>query len=177
MKAAMLCALSPRPRLLLLDEPFTGMDALVKDELVRGLLESAGGNGWTVLICSHDIGELEALADWVGFLDEGVLALSEPMEALRSRFRRVEVVVPGGGAEWPSGHPPEWEGVEVSGPRITFLLQLAPATGSDREVRTRLLSWFPEGARIEIRNATLREIFVGLARGGREERAAVEEVA
>jgi len=42
-----------------MDEPFTGMDAVVKDELVRGLLESSGSEGWTVLLCSHDIGELD----------------------------------------------------------------------------------------------------------------------
>jgi ABC-2 type transport system ATP-binding protein len=40
MKAALLCALAPRPALVFMDEPFTGMDALVKDELVRGLLET-----------------------------------------------------------------------------------------------------------------------------------------
>ena len=83
MKAALLVALAPRPRLLIMDEPFTGMDALVKDELVRGLLESVAGEGWTVLLCSHDIGELEGLADWVGFLDAGRLIISEPMDVLR----------------------------------------------------------------------------------------------
>jgi ABC-type multidrug transport system ATPase subunit len=66
MKAALPCVLAPRPTLLLMDEPFSGMDAIVKDELVRGLLESAGAEGWTVLLSSHDIGELELLADRVG---------------------------------------------------------------------------------------------------------------
>lgn len=87
MKAALLCTLAPRPRLLVMDEPFTGMDALVKDDLVRGLLGSAGTEGWTVLLCSHDIGELELLADWVGFLDSGRLVLSEPMDAVREQFK------------------------------------------------------------------------------------------
>ena len=45
MKAALPCVLAPRPTLLLMDEPFSGMDAIVKDELVRGLLESAGARG------------------------------------------------------------------------------------------------------------------------------------
>ena len=67
MKAALLCALAPRPRLLIMDEPFTGMDAMVKDDLVQGLLDSASSEGWTVLVTSHDIGELEMLAGLGGF--------------------------------------------------------------------------------------------------------------
>ena len=63
-----------------MDEPFTGMDVVVKDDLVRGLLESAGGEGWTVLLASHDIGEVEMLADQVGLLDRGRLLVSEPMD-------------------------------------------------------------------------------------------------
>ena len=59
MKAALLCTLAPRPELLVMDEPFTGMDVQVRDELVRGLLETSGRESWTVLVCSHDVGELD----------------------------------------------------------------------------------------------------------------------
>ena len=88
MKVALLCALAPRPRLLLMDEPFTGMDVMVKDELVRGLLETAGGEEWTVVIASHDLDELEMLADWVGFINAGAMLVSEPMDRLRRARRR-----------------------------------------------------------------------------------------
>lgn len=162
MKAALLCALAPRPRLLILDEPFTGMDALVKDELVNGLLESAGTGGWTILLCSHDIGELEALADWVGFLDAGRLTLSEPMEVLRDRLRRVDVVTRNGADLLPAELPAEWLSVERAGPRVSFVLrdEGGPPGGAD------LRRWFPEPARIDVRAASLREIFVALARSG-----------
>jgi ABC-2 type transport system ATP-binding protein len=86
MKAALLCALAPRPKVLIMDEPFTGMDAIVKDELIRGLLESSGSEGWTVILCSHDIGELEMLADSVAILERGKLVLSETMDAIRDRY-------------------------------------------------------------------------------------------
>jgi len=86
MKAALLCALASRPRLLILDEPFTGMDVRVRDELVRGVLGTADEEGWTVLVSSHDIGEVEMLADHVGILDEGRLVLEEPTEPLIERF-------------------------------------------------------------------------------------------
>src|SRR4051794_30943905 len=79
MKAALLCALAPRPRLLVMDEPFTGMDVAVRDELIRGVLIGVGADGWTVIVSSHDVGELETIADWVGFLDRGVMRFSKPL--------------------------------------------------------------------------------------------------
>lgn len=159
MKVALLCALAPRPRLLVMDEPFTGMDALVKDELVHGLLDTAASAGTTVLVCSHDIGELEAVADWVGFLDRGRLVLSEPMDVLRERFRHVEVV--GDGAAAAGGSlPTDWLGVERSGRRTAFLMADHGAPGAADEVRRR----FPGAEHVGVRPATLREVFVGLAR-------------
>ena len=123
MKAAVLCALAPRPWLLLLDEPFTGMDVLVKDEIVRGLLAPAGEEGCTIVISSHDIGELEPVADWVGFLDAGRLTLSRPMDTLREQLKRVDVVTRSGAVALPAALPAEWLSVERSGPRISFLLK------------------------------------------------------
>jgi ABC-2 type transport system ATP-binding protein len=156
MKAALLCALAPRPKLLLMDEPFTGMDALVKDELVRGLLESAGSEGWTVVISSHDLAELELLADWVGFLSRGRVLLSESMEQLHERFRHVDVVL--GDSEATAS--PDWLSVERVGNHMSFLIANAAVDESDRL----LASQFPGAARIDVRAASLREIFVGLAR-------------
>ncbi|MCG6988839.1 MAG: ABC transporter ATP-binding protein [Gemmatimonadetes bacterium] len=162
MKAAMMAALAPRPRLLIMDEPFTGMDALVKDELVRGLLELSGDEGWSVLLCSHDIGELEALADWVGFLDAGRLILSEPMEVLRGRFKRVEVMMNGGPFVALEELPPDWLSVDRAGKRATFLIPDHGTDSGQDEVHRR----FPGAARVEVRGASLREVFVGLAREG-----------
>jgi len=156
MKAALLCALAPRPKVLIMDEPFTGMDALVKDELVRGLLASSAAEGCTVLLCSHDIGELELLADWVGFLDRGTVRLSEPMDQLREEFTRVEVALPDDRAI--GAVPPEWMSTETAGRRVGFVLR-AEHGAAERLVRTR----FGPAADIQLRDASLREIFVALA--------------
>lgn len=161
MKAALLCALAPRPRLLLMDEPFTGMDALVKDDLVRGLLESAGSEGWTVLVSSHDIGELDLLADHVGFLARGALRVSEPMERLRARFRRVTVV--GDDAALAARPDDRWMAVDRAARRLTFF---APDAGADYET-SRLPARFPTAERVEAREASLREVFVALAQDAR----------
>lgn len=160
MKVALLCALAPRPELLVMDEPFTGMDALVKDELVRGLLASVTADGCSVVLSSHDVGELEPLADWVGFLDRGRLILSEPMDVLRERFKRVEVVENGGSFFPVEDLPADWLSVDRSGRRTTFLVQDHGAPSAEAEVRGR----FPGAERVEVRPASLREVFVALAR-------------
>jgi ABC-2 type transport system ATP-binding protein len=157
MKAAMLVSLAPRPELLLMDEPFTGMDALVKDELVRGLLGVAAGEGITILISSHDLAELETLADHVGFLDDGSMLLSHTMDAVRSRFRHVELLV----QDTSAGVyvPDDVLSEERAGRRITFIHPRA-SDGTEAELRAR-----NDGiAYVDVRPATLRELFVALAR-------------
>jgi ABC-2 type transport system ATP-binding protein len=158
MKAALLCALAPRPRLLVMDEPFSGMDALVKDDLVRGLLDSASSEGWTVLLCSHDIGELELLADWVGILDHGAMRVSEPMDSVRARFKHVEVTVPSGVAA--RVMPDDWLSVERSGQRVSFLVSRA----TDEPIAQTVMTHLGDVARVDARDATLREVFVALAK-------------
>jgi ABC-2 type transport system ATP-binding protein len=158
MKAALLCALAPRPKLLLMDEPFTGMDALVKDELVRGLLESAGSEGWTVLLCSHDIGELELLADWVGFLANGRMSLSQTMDTLRGRFKRVEVVTDGVDT-LDRADLDDWLSIERAGNRLTFV-----TSNANDGFESQLRSHFSTAAHVDVRDATLREVFVALAK-------------
>ena len=158
MKAALLCALAPRPSLLVMDEPFTGMDALVKDELVNGLLETSSAEGWTVLLCSHDIGELDLLADWVGFLDRGRMALSEPMQSLRDRFRRVDVT-------WDEAMPPiesliskDWYAIEHGERRLRFVASIGDEA-AERDLAARLGA----ASHVNVQAATLREVFVALA--------------
>ncbi len=158
MKAALLCALAPRPQLLIMDEPFTGMDALVKDELVRGLLESAGSEGWTVLLCSHDIGELELLADWVGFLDRGVMRLSEPMDVLRQCYKHVELTTdePLGGVTIPDS----WLSLDHAASRVEFVV----AHEGDDVLNRVVAPVLPRATNVTVRPASLRETFVALAR-------------
>jgi ABC-2 type transport system ATP-binding protein len=159
MKAALLCVLAPRPKLLLMDEPFSGMDAIVKDELVRGLLESAGAEGWTVLLSSHDIGELELLADRVGILADGRMRLNASMDDVRARFKRVEVTASGPSPT--NGIDANWMSVERAGNRLGFIAD----TSDENALSSELSQRFP-AARAEVRPATLREVFVAVASRG-----------
>jgi ABC-2 type transport system ATP-binding protein len=157
MKAALLASLAYRPDLILLDEPFTGLDPMVRDELTRGLLEVAGAQTMTALISSHDIDEVERLADQVGFMYEGRLQFAEPVAALLDRFRLVEVVtradrlpaIPAGSDWVPQGS---------AGRTLTFI-----DTSYDARSPARIAAAFPDCA-IHTSPLALREIFVVLAR-------------
>src|SRR5690348_13870949 len=105
MKMALLCALPYRPKLLVLDEPFSGLDPLVRDEFMEGLLDQAGE--MTILISSHELGEIDGVATHVAFLDEGKLLFQESMSDLTGRFREVHVTLEIE-AERPAQVPKEW---------------------------------------------------------------------
>jgi ABC-2 type transport system ATP-binding protein len=91
MKFILLLAMAFHPRLLLLDEPFSGLDVVAKEQLISCLLEATGQEQWSVVCASHDLAEVERLADTVGVIDHGSLTLSEPLESIQSRYRRVQV--------------------------------------------------------------------------------------
>ena len=93
MKAALISSLAYRPKLLIFDEPFSGLDPLVRDEFITGMLDITEDENWTIFISSHDIDEVERLADWVGIIDKGVLKVVEKTEDLQNRFRRVELTL------------------------------------------------------------------------------------
>ncbi len=162
MKAALLCALAPRPELLIMDEPFTGMDAAVKDDLVRGVLEMSGREGWTVIIASHDLAELELLADWVGFLDRGTLQMHEPMDAMRERYRWVDVVTAAPNAQLPATRPREWVWAEAAGARVRILV----SEPDEALLQSAARQWYTGATRVEVSDASLRDVFVALTRRG-----------
>lgn len=174
MKAALLCALAPRPELLIMDEPFTGMDALVKNELVGGLLESASSDGSSILLCSHDIGELELLADHVGFLQKGDLKLSETTDSMRDRFKHVEVTCTSSDMMRTDRAPSEWLSFEFAGNRMTFVLANGAApnavpSDSISSINQQVISRIDGVLHVEIRSATLREVFIALAQQSRSQ--------
>jgi ABC-2 type transport system ATP-binding protein len=94
MKAALISAIAYRPELLVLDEPFSGLDPVVRDELVESIPGLAAETNWTVLVSSHDLAEIESVASHIGFIDQGRLRLSEDLPSLQARFREVEVTGP-----------------------------------------------------------------------------------
>lgn len=158
MKAALLCSLAYRPRLLIMDEPFSGLDPLVRDELIHGVQELTKQENWTVLISSHDIDEVERLANWVGLINKGHLEFAEPMASLQNRFRRMEAVLPPS-AELPPTLPKSWIAVERAGPSLKFVECAFVKETEEEKIRGIL----PALLTLSAHSMSLREIFLTLA--------------
>jgi ABC-2 type transport system ATP-binding protein len=165
MKAALASSLAYHPELIVLDEPFTGLDALVRDELIGGLLERAEGT--TILISSHDLADIESFASHVGYLENGRLQFSEEMGALAGRFRQVEVTF-GAPVSLPAALPTGWMQAKAAGAVLRFV-----DAGFDEErTAAEIRRVFPGAHGVDFQPMALREIFVALALAGRGEKAA-----
>jgi ABC-2 type transport system ATP-binding protein len=159
---------APRPALLLLDDPTSGLDPLVRREVLETLLETVVGEGGSVLYASHLIGDVERIADRVAVLDRGRLALEGGLEEMKARTARLTAVFADVAAV-----PEEIPGaldVRVEG-RVLVVVS-CEAEGAEAAIRA--LS--PE--RLERESLPLEEILVAQLRGGRAEATAqpVEEV-
>src|SRR5690349_10117483 len=85
-KVALARALLTSPVLLLLDEPTTGLDPRSKLEVQEFIRDVRSTHDATILLCTHDMAEAEALADRVGLLDRGELLFFEPVEDVKRRY-------------------------------------------------------------------------------------------
>src|SRR5437868_9053613 len=85
-KVALARALLTSPVLLLLDEPTTGLDPRSKPEVQEFIRDVRVTHDATILLCTHDMAEAEALADRVGLLDRGQLLFLEPVEDVKRRY-------------------------------------------------------------------------------------------
>jgi ABC-2 type transport system ATP-binding protein len=161
-KAMLLSSLAYRPKLLVLDEPFSGLDPLVRDEFIKGILELTETEGWTLFISSHDIDEVDRLADWVGFIDKGSLFLSEEKEGLQRRFRQIEITLPEG-FEPLDNLPQEWLIPERSSHIFRYI---ESQYGNQHTERLRAV--FPGINQIGEQYLSLREIYLVIARSLKE---------
>jgi ABC-2 type transport system ATP-binding protein len=156
-KLALTCALAFRPQLLILDEPFSGLDPLVRDEFMEVLIGQGGDT--TMLISSHELAEIEGVATHIGFIDRGQLLFQESMDALVARVREIHVVV-GGDASAPATAPPEWLDVKASGSVVSFVDTRFDEAG----LRAKVAAVLGPIDRIETRPLELRAIFTTIAR-------------
>ncbi len=163
-KLALTCALSFRPKLLVLDEPFSGLDPLVRDEFMEVLL--AQGGDTTLLISSHELGEIEGVATHVGFIDQGQLLFQEAMDDLTGRVREIHVVFEGD-IDLPPELPPEWLNVQAAGSVVSFV----ETRFNEAELRAKVPAVLGAVRRIDIRPVDLRSIFTTIARSIKQEAA------
>jgi ABC-2 type transport system ATP-binding protein len=157
LKMALACALPFRPELLVLDEPFSGLDPLVRDEFIEEMLRRAGE--MTVLVSSHELAELDGVATHVAFIDEGKLLFEESMSDLTSRFREVYVTLDRESVA-PAQIPKNWLDVRAQGSVLMFV----DTRFSDGGLGERINALVKGVRRIEAQPMALRSIFKALAR-------------
>ena len=150
-KLALLLALSRRPALLILDEPSEGLDPVSIEELLQAMV-AAAADGTTVFFSSHQISEVERIADHVCMLDRGRLAIDASLETIRRDFRRIEVGF--------AHDPPAWEwpagdvgSVRTNGRQITIVAR--------RNVDAMIERAYAAGAvSVDASAISLREVFL-----------------
>lgn len=93
-KAALLLALARRPRLLVLDEPTTGLDPVARVEVLGELMAALADEERTILFSSHNTLDVEQISDQITFIDRGRIIDSDNKEAFLDRWRRLRLVLP-----------------------------------------------------------------------------------
>jgi ABC-type multidrug transport system ATPase subunit len=110
-RAGLLVALAYRPLLLVLDEPSSGLDPIVRRDILGAILRTIAEDGRTVLFSSHLLEEVEQVADHVTMISEGRIALSAPLPAMKASHRCVTVLFAESRAEPPAvAGVLRWEG-------------------------------------------------------------------
>lgn len=155
-KVALTLALAHRPRLLVLDEATSGLDAAVRQEFLETMVNVAADEGRTVLLSSHLLNEVEAVADHAAFIHQGRLRFVEEVEALKRRFREIRITF---GQEAPAtlAVAGMLQATQVGREWVAVVDDASEAWC--RELRER----FPQ-AEVSSRGLSLQEIFVALQR-------------
>ena len=157
-KVSLSLALAHEPELLILDEPTSGLDTLVRREFLEGMVDIAAA-GRTVLLSSHQIGEVERVADFVAILRAGKLLLVERLETLKDQIRELNITL----ATDTSAVPP------ISGQILSERRHRQQWQGLARgmsEASLGALEGHENVAELRIRTPSLEEIFVAYLKLG-----------
>jgi ABC-2 type transport system ATP-binding protein len=158
-KATLLLVLARRPKLLVLDEPTTGLDPVARHEILRELTAVMTDEGRSILFSSHNTQDVEQISDQITFIDRGRIIDSMDKELYLDRWRRLRLEVPFG-IELPA--LPGIIGVRQEG-----RLAVATANAFDADLAN---AYESTGARVQrIETMTLEEIFVANVEHSREE--------
>jgi ABC-2 type transport system ATP-binding protein len=160
MKAALASVLAYHPKLIVLDEPFSGLDPLVRDELIESMLERA--EEATVLVSSHDLGEVESFASHVGYLEDGGLLFSSELQTLADRFREVELTL-SATASMPANLPESWMQASSAATVVRFI----DSNFNEERTTTEIRRIFSEPRNVTFTPMSLRSIFLATAKGRR----------
>ena len=152
----LLLAISRGAELLILDEPTDGLDPVTVEALLRELVSLSAAEGTTIFFSSHQLNEVEQIADHIMLVEQGRSVIDGALDDLKERYRRVHIVFP----ETPA-HPIRWlngvESVTQEGRTISLL------TSNNVNALVQQAQSLP-GAVVEVTPVTLKEIFLEHAR-------------
>ena len=152
-KVCHLLALCQGADLLILDEPSIGLDPVITDLLLRVLVEDHVSEGKTVFLSSHQLTEVERIADWVGIIEKGRILLETRLEDIRQNYRLVRAAA----ETAPDITSPDLLAVQSSGNFRSYLVS--------REAQEFAAMLRSKGMTIlEILPVSLEEVFLGLTR-------------
>lgn len=157
-KVALALAMAHDPDLLILDEPTSGLDAIVRRQFLESMVDRAAA-GKTVFLSSHQIGEVERVADIVAILHDGKLVLIEPLDRLKSQIVELTLTLAGGSLDLPPV-----AGEVLSQHRRARQWQLLVRGLSDDERSA--LRHHPAVQTLDARTPSLEEIFVAYMQRG-----------
>jgi ABC-2 type transport system ATP-binding protein len=107
-KLMLLLAISRGADLLILDEPTDGLDPAATEDVLRELVSIAASSGMTMFFSSHQLSEVELIADHIGIIDQGKMIVAGSLDDMKAQYQRLQVVF-ANGVELPA----RWvEGVE-----------------------------------------------------------------
>lgn len=156
-KVGLSLAMAHQPELLVLDEPTSGLDPIVRRQFLESMVEVAA-KGQTVLLSSHQISEVERVADIVAIVRSGRLQVIERLDELKSAVSEMTVTLRNGESEIPA--PPGSLIYRVQQDRQWRLLL--------RDLDESKLDEFRSGENVgavEVRRPNLEEIYVGYMQG------------
>jgi ABC-2 type transport system ATP-binding protein len=160
-KAALLLALARRPRLLVLDEPTTGLDPVARHEVLKALMEVLSDERRAIIFSSHNTQDVEQISDQLTFIDRGRIIDALDKESFLERWRRVQVDLP------PAGTLPCLPGVIDVQPngRVATVI-------SNRFTPELLAGCAAAGARVvDVQRMTLEDIFIATVMNSRKDAA------
>jgi ABC-2 type transport system ATP-binding protein len=151
-KLMLLLAIARGAELLILDEPTDGLDPAATEDVLRELVSITGSSGITIFFSSHQLSEVELIADHVGIVDQGRMVVSGCLDDMKARYQRVHVVLESGAGppvRWPEGA----ESIRQEG-RVVSMLCSRNADAIVEQAQS-----IP-GATVERFPVTLKEIFL-----------------
>jgi ABC-2 type transport system ATP-binding protein len=151
-KLALLLALARGAELLVLDEPTSGLDPAMTEDVLQALVQHVGAGDTTVFFSSHQIAEVDQIADHVAIIDRGRAVVSGALDDVRERYRRIQLVFDGAAPD-AAFRSPGVERVQRSG-RVLSVLASEGAEGILDEAR-RL-----GPVSVDVLPMTLKEIFL-----------------